>query len=162
MSHSCRGTAGPVLKNLVDWCGHWERKKTQRTGSFYTPVAKVHTFRKPALADDMGRLLSCRLSSHSASGKSLHSIAYNYTRYRWTPNISADSISAALIWSKCLSSLKSFEHTAQLQISGSPKYPVLFSETHTKGKLWISQPLCVSSLSVNNVDKYFKLSPEWS
>lgn len=81
-------------------------KKTQRTGSVYALGAKVYKFRKPALADDMGRLLSCRLSSHSASGKSQHNIAHNYTRYRWTPNISAfsaDSISAALIWSKCLS-----------------------------------------------------------
>lgn len=85
-------------------------KKTQRTGSVYALAAKVYKFRKPALLDDMRRLLSCRLSSHSASGKSQHSITHNYTRYRWTPTISAfsaDSMSAALIWSKCLSLLNS-------------------------------------------------------
>lgn len=151
MSHSCGGTAEPVLKNLLDWCGHWEKNTTD--GVSYALAAKVYKLRKPALLDDMRRLLSCRLS-----GKSQHSITHNYTRYRWTPTISAfsaDSMSAALIWSKCLSLLNS-----GAQCTNYSKAALKYSPPKEGGEVWIS--LSVSPLSVNNVDKYFKLSPEWS
>lgn len=55
-------------------------ERTQRIGSVYVLATKVYTFRKPALLDDIGRLLSCRLSSHSPCGKSQHSITHCYTR----------------------------------------------------------------------------------
>lgn len=66
-----------ILKKLLDWCGHWEKNTTDGV-SFHSSGEGVQIYcRKPALADDRGRPLPCRHSSHWSSGKSQHYIAHN-------------------------------------------------------------------------------------
>lgn len=92
-------------------------KKTQQTGSVYVLGAKVYKFRKPALLDDTGRLLSADFPVIQLL-ENLNTTSLIITRGTGEhPTFSADRISARLIWSKCLSWLKSVVHSAQ---TGAP------------------------------------------
>lgn len=93
-------------KNPLHWCGRCEKKHNGR-GQFTFQQWKVYKFRKPAWLDDMRHPLSRRLSSHSVCGKI--STQHHLDSCKFPGGaFTADSFSVALIWSKCLSSLRQF------------------------------------------------------